>query len=39
VVYSANVRVGQNLASVGQMLRVAMPEAEITATPMQASSC
>ena len=35
VVYSANVRVGQNLASVGEMLRVAMPEADITATPMQ----
>ncbi|HEV2817302.1 MAG TPA: type II and III secretion system protein family protein [Allosphingosinicella sp.] len=35
VVYSANVRVGQNLASVGQMLQVAMPEADITATPMQ----
>ena len=34
VVYSANVRVGQNLSSVGQMLRVAMPEADITATPM-----
>jgi pilus assembly protein CpaC len=34
VVYSANVRVGQNLASVAQMLQVAMPEADITATPM-----
>jgi pilus assembly protein CpaC len=34
VVYSATVRVGQNLASVGQMLSVAMPEANITATPM-----
>lgn len=34
VVYSANVRVGQNLGSVSQMLQVAMPEAEITATPM-----
>lgn len=34
VVYSANIRVGQNLSSVGQMLRVAMPEANITATPM-----
>jgi len=34
VVYSANVRVGQNLASVGQMLSIAMPEADITATPM-----
>jgi pilus assembly protein CpaC len=34
VVFSATVRVGQNLASVGQMLSVAMPEANITATPM-----
>jgi pilus assembly protein CpaC len=34
VVYSATVRVGQNLGSVGQMLSVAMPEANITATPM-----
>jgi pilus assembly protein CpaC len=34
VVFSANVRVGQNLSSVGQMLRAAMPEANITATPM-----
>jgi pilus assembly protein CpaC len=34
VVYSASVRVGQNLASVGQMLSIAMPEADITATPM-----
>ncbi|HYD14360.1 MAG TPA: type II and III secretion system protein family protein [Allosphingosinicella sp.] len=34
VVYSANVRVGQNLGSVAQMLEVAMPEADITATPM-----
>jgi pilus assembly protein CpaC len=34
VVYSANIRVGQNLASVSQMLDVAMPEADITATPM-----
>jgi pilus assembly protein CpaC len=34
VVYSATVRVGQNLASVGQMLSIAMPEANITATPM-----
>ncbi|MEA3012228.1 MAG: pilus assembly protein CpaC [Sphingomonadales bacterium] len=34
VVYSANVRVGQNLASVSQMLDLAMPEADITATPM-----
>ena len=34
VVYSASVRVGQNLGSVAQMLEVAMPEADITATPM-----
>jgi len=34
VVFSATVRVGQNLASVGQMLSIAMPEASITATPM-----
>ncbi|HYJ52446.1 MAG TPA: type II and III secretion system protein family protein [Allosphingosinicella sp.] len=34
VVYSASVRVGQNLASVGQMLHAAMPEADIVATPM-----
>jgi pilus assembly protein CpaC len=35
VVYSANVRVGQNLGSVDQLLDLAMPEANITATPMQ----
>jgi pilus assembly protein CpaC len=34
VVYSASIRVGQNLASVDQMLELAMPEANITATPM-----
>ncbi len=34
VVYSANVRVGQNLGSVGQMLDLAMPEADIQVTPM-----
>jgi pilus assembly protein CpaC len=34
VVYSANVRVGQNLGSVDQLLRTAMPEADIQATPM-----
>ncbi len=34
VVYSATVRVGTNLNSVGQMLSLAMPEAKITATPM-----
>jgi len=34
VVYAATVRVGTNLNSVGQMLSLAMPEAQITATPM-----
>ncbi|MDQ4087646.1 MAG: type II and III secretion system protein family protein, partial [Pseudomonadota bacterium] len=34
VIYSANVRVGQNLASVDEMLEMAMPEADIRATPM-----
>ncbi|SFR82522.1 type II and III secretion system protein family protein [Sphingomonas jatrophae] len=34
VVWSATVRVGQNIASVGSMLKLAMPEATITATPM-----
>ena len=34
VVYAANVRVGTNLGSVGEMLRLAMPEANIQATPM-----
>ena len=34
VIYSASIRVGQNLASVDQMLQLAMPEANITATPM-----
>jgi pilus assembly protein CpaC len=34
VVYSANVRVGQNLGSVGELLDLAMPEADITATPL-----
>lgn len=34
VVYSANVRVGQNMASVGQLLELAMPQANIVATPM-----
>ncbi|HEY0115415.1 MAG TPA: type II and III secretion system protein family protein [Allosphingosinicella sp.] len=34
VIYSASIRVGQNLASVDQMLDLAMPEANITATPM-----
>ena len=34
VVYSASVNVGTNLNSVGAMLKLAMPEAAITATPM-----
>jgi len=34
VVYSANVRVGQNLASVDQLVRTAMPDADIQATPL-----
>lgn len=34
VIYSATIRVGQNLGSVDQMLRLAMPEANITSTPM-----
>jgi pilus assembly protein CpaC len=34
VVYAANVRVGTNVGSVGEMLRLAMPEASIQATPM-----
>jgi pilus assembly protein CpaC len=34
VIYSATIRVGQNLASVDQMLELAMPESNITATPM-----
>ncbi len=34
VVFATTVRVGNNLGSVGGMLAVAMPEARITATPM-----
>ena len=34
VVYSANVHVGMNLDSVGVLLRTAMPEAQVHATPM-----
>jgi pilus assembly protein CpaC len=33
-VYAANVRVGTNLGSVDEMLRMAMPEASVRATPM-----
>ena len=35
VIWSANVRVGTNLDSVQTMLKLAMPEAAIVATPMQ----
>jgi len=34
VVYAANVRVGTNIGSIDQMLKLAMPEASIQATPM-----
>ncbi|UUL81395.1 type II and III secretion system protein family protein [Sphingomonas qomolangmaensis] len=34
VAYSSNLRVGNNFDSVGGMLNLAMPEANITATPM-----
>lgn len=34
VVYAANVRVGNNISSVDEMLRMAMPDAQIQATPM-----
>ena len=34
VVYAANVRVGNNISSVGEMLNMAMPEAALQATPM-----
>ena len=34
VVYAANVRVGNNVGSVEEMLHLAMPEAAIQATPM-----
>jgi pilus assembly protein CpaC len=34
VVYAANVRVGNNISSVGEMLHLAMPEAAIQVTPM-----
>ncbi len=38
VVYAANVRVGNNISSVGEMLQMAMPEASIQATPMRCPS-
>ena len=34
VIYSANVRVGTNLSSIDEMLGLAMPEAQVVATPM-----
>ena len=34
VVYASTVRVGANLGSVGEMLRLAMPDASIQTTPM-----
>ena len=34
VLYSANVRIGNNIGSVDELLEVAMPEADIRATPM-----
>ncbi|MGQ0559121.1 MAG: type II and III secretion system protein family protein [Sphingosinicella sp.] len=34
VVYSTNIRVGQNLGSIDEMLDLAMPEADIRATPL-----
>jgi pilus assembly protein CpaC len=34
VVYSATIQVGTNISSLAQMLKVAMPDAQITATPM-----
>ncbi len=34
VVYSTNVRVGNNISTVDDILRLAMPEAQIEATPM-----
>jgi pilus assembly protein CpaC len=34
VVYAANVRVGSNIGSIGEMLSLAMPEAKLQATPI-----
>lgn len=34
VLYSANVRVGNNIGSVDEMLRLAMPDAQVRATPL-----
>jgi len=37
VVYSANVRVGTNIGSIDEMLRAAMPDAQIQTIPMNGS--
>jgi pilus assembly protein CpaC len=34
IIYSANLRVSDNIESVGEMLKMALPESQITATPM-----
>jgi pilus assembly protein CpaC len=34
VVFASTIRVGTNMGNVGQMLKIAMPDAQITATPM-----
>ena len=34
VVYSSTIRVGTNIGDIGQMLKVTMPDAQVTATPM-----
>ena len=34
VVYAANVRVGKNISSIDEMLHLAMPDANVVATPM-----
>lgn len=34
VVFSTTVRVGNNIETVGQMIKLALPDAQITATPM-----
>jgi len=34
VIYSANIRVGTNIGSLDEMLKLAMPDAQVRATPM-----
>jgi len=34
VVFTSSIRVGVNIGNVGQMLKIALPDAQITATPM-----